>query len=278
MKYSEFLIKLTPLTPWNEILIAELSENGYDTFIEHEDGFSAFIPSENFKQDILDEVLQILPKEVNYSIEKQELEDVNWNQEWEKNFEPILVENQIYLHADFHEKRDEIPYQINIQPKMSFGTGHHETTYLMLKTMLTMDFKDKFVLDMGCGTSVLAVFAKQKEAKHVLAIDNDTWAFENSLENAKRNQVEIDVKLGDASLLENQTFDVILANINKNILLQDMEKYVENLNENGFLLMSGIYNFDVEDITEIAEELGLTYISKEEKNSWCAVKFQKIKS
>ena len=276
MKYSEFYIRLVPLTPWNEILIAQLSENGFDTFIEHEDGFSAFIPTENFNQEILDDVLNVLPQEVNYSIEKQELEDINWNQEWEKNFEPILVENQIYLHADFHEKRSEIPYQINIQPKMSFGTGHHETTYLMLKTMLPMDFEDKFVLDMGCGTSVLAVFAKQKGAKYVLAIDNDTWAFENSLENTKRNQVEIDVKLGDASLLGTQKFDVILANINKNILLQDMEKYVQNLNPNGFLLMSGIYNFDVEDITEIAEELGLTFLSSEEKNNWCAVKFHKI--
>lgn len=274
MKYYEFKIKLTPLTPWNEILIAQFSENEYDTFIEHDDGFSAFIPSENFNQEIFDEVLSILPKDVKYSVEKQELEDVNWNQEWEKNFEPILVENQIYLHADFHEKRSDIPYQINIQPKMSFGTGHHETTYLMLKMMLSMDFKDKSVLDMGCGTSVLAVFAKQKNAKSVLAIDNDSWAFENSVENVKRNQVEIEVKLGDASLLERQKFDVILANINKNILLQDMEKYVENLNQKGFLLLSGIYNFDVEDITEAAEDLGLTYISKEEKNNWCAVKFQ----
>ncbi len=276
MKYSEFQIKLIPLTPWNEILIAQLSENGFDTFIEHEDGFSAFIPMEKFNQEIFDEVLSILPEDVQYSVEKQELEDVNWNQEWEKNFEPILVENQIYLHADFHEKRSEIPYQINIQPKMSFGTGHHETTYLMLKTMLSMDFKDKSVLDMGCGTSVLAVFSKQKKAKSALAIDNDTWAFENSLENVKRNQVEIEIKLGDASLLGTQKFDIILANINKNILLQDMEKYVENLIENGFLLMSGIYNFDVDDITETAEELGLIFISKEEKNNWCAVKFQKI--
>ncbi|MCB9202954.1 MAG: 50S ribosomal protein L11 methyltransferase [Flavobacteriales bacterium] len=275
MKYTEYKISLIPTEPWTEILIAQLSEFEFDTFIEHQDGFSAFITSDKSDEEVIKNHLNNLPKEVEATFETIELEDVNWNQEWESNFEPILVEDTVYLHADFHEKREEIPYQINIQPKMSFGTGHHETTYLMLKMMISVDFKDKSVLDMGCGTSVLAMFAKMKEASEVVAIDIDRWSYENSLENKERNQLEFEVIHGDANEIKDRKFDVILANINKNILLADMQKYTEALNSNGILMMSGIYEFDFDDVCDCAESYNLTFTTKESKNNWIAVQFEK---
>lgn len=272
--YLEFNFKIKPLQPWNEILMAELIEIGFDSFTEEHDGILAYIP-----RDLLDETelkkLNILNNpdiEVSYTF--AEMPNINWNEEWEKNFSPINIEDQVSIRAEFHEPQN-LPTEIIIQPKMSFGTGHHATTHLMIQQMLEMDFENKSVLDMGCGTSVLAIFAKMRGAGRTLAIDIDEWSVENSKENAARNHVDFEVLLGTAELLGKEKFDVILANINRNILISDISVYVENLNPNGELLLSGLCFFDVDDILEVCFAENLTLKKKIQREEWISLLLEK---
>lgn len=272
--YLEFNFKIQPLQPWNEILMAELIEIGFDSFTEEHDGILAYIQDELFNEDELKNVWLLNSEYVSISYTFQEMPNINWNEEWEKNFEPIYVADKVLIRAEFHEPNPNL-HEIVIQPKMSFGTGHHPTTHLMIQQMLEMDFSDKNVLDMGCGTSVLAIFAKQKGAKKVVAIDIDEWSVENSVENAQRNGVELEISQGTAENLGSENFDIILANINRNILISDIPTYVSVLEKGSQLLLSGLCFFDVDDILQVCTEQNLTLKNKQQKEEWMSLLLEK---
>ncbi|MBE2274355.1 MAG: 50S ribosomal protein L11 methyltransferase [Flavobacteriales bacterium] len=272
--YLEFNFKIFPLQPWNEILMAELIEIGFDSFTEEHEGILGYIQKDLFNENQLKEINLFKNDEVKISYKYQEMPNINWNEEWEKNFSPINVENQVSIRAEFHENQN-LPHEIIIQPKMSFGTGHHATTYLMIQQMLDLDFQNKAVLDMGCGTSVLAIFAKQKGAGKTVAIDIDEWSVENSVENAERNGVELEVSQGTAENLGKEKFDIILANINRNILISDIPTYVSVLNDGGQLLLSGLCFFDVDDILEVCTQQNLTLKKKLQREEWVSLLLEK---
>lgn len=273
--YFEFRFKIEPLQPGSEILIAELGYLGFESFVEEEDGVTAYIPVEEYEEDLLAQVHILQSDEVEITYSKNEIEKVNWNEEWEKNFSPIVVDDRCSIRATFHPSA-ETEYEIVIDPKMSFGTGHHATTHLMIQHILNNDFTDKNVLDMGCGTGVLAILASMKGAHFVDAIDIDNWCFQNSLENVERNNCDnVSVEEGGAELLEGRKYNIILANINRNILLRDLPVYVASLEDKGELYLSGFYEEDVSAIRKACEELGLKYVEHLERNNWVAVKFSK---
>ena len=272
--YLEFNFNISPLQPWNEILMAELIEIGFDSFTEEHNGILAYIQKDLFDDKQLQEINMFSNEAVEISYTYQEMPNINWNEEWEKNFEPINVEDQVSIRAEFHSNQN-LPHEIIIQPKMSFGTGHHATTYLMIQQMLDMDFENKTVLDMGCGTSVLAIFAKQKGAGKTVAIDIDEWSVENSKENAARNNVELEISQGTADNLGAENFDIILANINRNILISDIPTYVSVLNDGGQLLLSGLCFFDVDDILEVSNEHKLTLKRKLQREEWVSLLLEK---
>ncbi|WP_081209595.1 50S ribosomal protein L11 methyltransferase [Salegentibacter sediminis] len=273
--YFEFRFKIEPLQPGSEILIAELGYLGFESFVEEEDGVTAYIPVEEYEEDLLAQVHILQSDEVEISYSKSEIEKVNWNEEWEKNFSPIVVDDRCSIRATFHPSA-ETEYEIVIDPKMSFGTGHHATTHLMIQHILKNDFIDKNVLDMGCGTGVLAILASMRGAHFVDAIDIDNWCYQNSLENVERNNCDnVSVEEGGAELLEGRKYNIILANINRNILLRDLPVYAASLEEKGELYLSGFYEEDISAIRKACEELGLKYVEHFERNNWVAVKFSK---
>lgn len=272
--YLEFNFKIEPLQPWNDILMAELIEIGFDSFTEEHEGILAYIQKEIFNEDLLQKIHLLQNPEIKISYTYQEMPNINWNEEWEKNFSPINIEDQVSIRAEFHPDQN-LPHEIIIQPKMSFGTGHHATTYLMIQQMLELDFRNKTVLDMGCGTSVLAIFAKQKGAGKTVAIDIDEWSVENSQENAERNKVDLQISQGTAKNLGKENFDIILANINRNILISDIPAYVSILNEGGILLLSGLCFFDVDDILEVCTKEKLILKNKQQREEWVSLLLQK---
>ena len=260
-----------------DIIAALAAEVGFDSFTDEPDGLVGYCQEDLFNEETLTETMQNLPIPcIKVSFEAAKAEDKNWNEEWEKHFEPITVDDKCTVRATFHPEAH-TPYEIVIDPKMSFGTGHHETTYMMLQFLLKEELKGKKVLDMGCGTSVLAIMAAKRGATEVLAIDVDEWCVENSIENVERNGCDhIKVQLGDASSLANEKdFDLIIANINRNILLNDIPQYVPALKAGGTLLLSGFYKEDIPLIREKAEAYALQYIENLERNNWVAVKFKK---
>jgi ribosomal protein L11 methyltransferase len=273
--YIGYHFTITPLELGSEILIAELGEKAFESFIETETGISAYVQKDLWSDTIL-EAIQILDHpEFNISYTFEEIEQVNWNEEWEKNFEAIEVDGKCHVRAPFHEKTN-AEYDIVIEPKMSFGTGHHETTHMMIQHILETDFTNKKTLDMGCGTAILAILAEMKGAQPIDAIDIDNWCYLNSIENAERNNCKhISVYEGDAALLVGKKYDIIIANINRNILLNDMQQYVACLNENGTLFLSGFYTEDIPVISESCTSKGLTYVKQFERNNWVALKFVK---
>ena len=271
--YLEFQFKIHPPVPASEILIAELGSLGFESFVENEDGVTAYILKEEFNENMLTEVRILDSDEFKISYSSSEIQQVNWNEEWEKNFQPIVVDDICSVRAPFHPK-PETEFDIVIEPKMSFGTGHHATTHMMIQFILKNEWKGKSVLDMGCGTGVLAILSSQKGANPVEAIDIDNWCYLNSLENIERNNVpEISVKEGGAELLGEKKYDVIIANINRNILLNDMQKYASVLRPDGDLYLSGFYKGDIPIIQEACEKLGLKFQENLEKDKWVAVKF-----
>ena len=271
--YIGYYFKVKPLQPAVEILIAELGYAGFESFVETEEGVTAYIQKVEWNPSILDDI-QILNSdefEINYTFE--DIEQTNWNAEWEKNFKPIVVDNLCTVRAPFHEKPD-TEFDIVIEPKMSFGTGHHETTHMMIQHILKNDFKNKTVLDMGCGTGVLAILAEKRGAKPIDAIDIDNWCYLNSIENVERNNCKnISVFEGDSSLLKDKKYDIIIANINRNILLKDMHIYASCLNKNGVLFLSGFYNNDIPIIEEECKKHMLKLDEKLERNNWVSLKF-----
>lgn len=276
MSYIAYHFTIEPKNPGAEILIAELGEKAFESFEETENGISAYVQEVLWTSDILDGIFILQSEDFIITYTKEHIEQVNWNEEWEKNFDPIDVEGICYVRAPFHEKT-EAKYDIVIEPKMSFGTGHHETTFMMIRQILNNEMRDKIVLDMGCGTAILAILAAMRGAKQVDAVDIDNWCYLNSIENAARNNRDnITVFEGDASILSKQpVYDVILANINRNILLNDMDKYVACLNNNGEIYFSGFYTEDIPAIQKCAEKNGLSLENRLEKNNWVSLKMIK---
>ncbi len=275
LNYIEYTFQVSPKEPATEILIAQLGFAGFESFVENEDGMTAYIQEADWQETILATIQILNSEEFSISYSKKKIEQTNWNSEWENNFKAIEVKNTISVRAPFHEN-PHLKYDIVIEPKMSFGTGHHETTHLMLEHLLDLDLRDKKVLDMGCGTGILAIFSEMKGAKPIDAIDIDNWCYLNSTENVERNNcVQISVFEGDASLLIKRKFDIIIANINRNILLNDMGTYYNSLNKGGIILLSGFYKEDISVIDKTASELGLTMNKVLERNNWVALKYLK---
>lgn len=271
--FLEYRFSIIPLQPATDILIAELSELGFDSFVETQEGLLAYVKKETWDPLALQNVRVFSDENWSINYEVSEIEQENWNEQWESNFEPINVDNQCVVRAPFHDKPD-VEIDIVIMPKMSFGTGHHETTHMMLQLLLALDCEGKSVLDMGCGTGVLAILAAMKGAVSVDAIDIDNWSYLNALENVAGNSCkQINVFEGDVSLLTNQKYDIILANINRNILLSDISIYAKHLKKEGVLFLSGFYREDMPLISKECASSGLTFQENLEKNNWVASKY-----
>ncbi len=258
-----------------EILIARLANLGFESFEETETHLLAYFPGDSFDSACLNEIEYCQQMLAQDKLKIEPVPDQNWNAVWESNYPSVVVAGRCYIRAPFHEEKKEMEYSILIKPKMAFGTAHHETTAQIIELMLNEDFQGKEVLDMGCGTGVLAILASMKGATHVDAIDNDPWSFNNTTENIGLNPVQhITPILGDASLLTKPNhYDIILANINRNILLRDMSAYVKALKQGGKILFSGFYKADLSGIKKHAEALGLTYQKHISKNNWVAAMF-----
>ncbi len=271
--YLGYHFTVEPKELGSEILVAELGEKPFDSFVETEFGLTAYIRKDDWHQGILEDVFVLSSPEFTVSYTIEEIPQVNWNQEWEKNFEPIDVDGICHVRAPFHPEKGS-DYEIVIEPKMSFGTGHHETTHMMIQFLIREDLASKKVLDMGCGTAILAILAEMRGAQSIDAIDIDNWCYLNSIENASRNNCShITVYEGDAALLPGRKYDVIIANINRNILLADMAQYADCLNPGGTLLLSGFYNEDIEAIDQCCRALGLSKQAGLERNRWVALKY-----
>lgn len=257
--------------------MAELGEVGFDTFEEFDDGLKAYIESESFVQASLDEITNRYQDSFDFSIETKTVEKENWNKKWEENYDPIEVDERCIVRASFHQPKKEYPFEIIITPKMSFGTGHHATTWQMLKLQLDVVFSDKKVLDVGCGTGVLAIMAAKLGAQSIEATDIDDWCIENSTENFELNGLpNVKIQKGEITGLKfDHQFDIILANINKNVLLGEIGHYNKLLANNGLLFLSGFYVHDVEDITACAETYGLKMAKSSSKDNWAALVFSK---
>jgi len=271
--YLEYDFTIEPVQPATDILIAELGEVGFESFVENETGLLAYILKSDWREDILDGLFILQQPGFEISWTQKEIQQQNWNAEWERNFHPITVGDRCMVRAPFHPVA-EVEYDIVIEPKMSFGTGHHETTHMMLQHILDMDVQGKSVLDMGCGTGVLAILAKKKGAGPVDAIDIDEWCYLNTQENIERNDCEsIKAFQGDSSLLKGKKYNVILANINRNILMEDIPVYVECLTSGGTLLLSGFYLEDLDAISSKCAAYGLQFEKNLEKNNWISAKY-----
>lgn len=252
-----------------DILLAMLDVSGYDSFEETEGGLKAYILEQDWDEEAMRQLPLFSSSEFKISYTVGKLEDKNWNEEWETNYDPIYIEDQIHIRAPFHAEEN-FPIQLLIEPKMSFGTGHHQTTRLMSMMLLKMDVSNKKLLDMGTGTGVLAILAEKLGATDILAIDNFDWAVENTIENAERNGCSaIKALLGEAPALEGLNFDVVLANINRNVLLEDMKSYVRTLQSGGELVISGFFEDDFELLNEQATSLGLEMVNKLNEDRWC---------
>lgn len=278
MKYFEVTFYTHPCTETiNDVVSALAGDIGFESFVECEGGVQAYIQQTLFNKEVLEEMVAEFPipdAKVEYTV--KEAEDKNWNEEWEKNFfQPIIIGDRCVIHSTFHRDIPQAEYDIVINPQMAFGTGHHETTSLIIGELLDNDLQGKSLLDMGCGTSILAILARMRGAAPCTAVDIDEWCVRNSLENIELNGVDrISVFQGDASLLKDQgPFDVIIANINRNILLNDMKRYVSCMHPGSELYMSGFYVDDIPVIQAEAEHNGLRFIHHKEKNRWAAVKF-----
>ena len=272
--YIGYSFKVTPLQPGSEILIAELGEKGFESFVETDFGVEAYILKEEWNESLIDDLYILQSPEFTVQYEFIEIEQVNWNEEWEKNFEPLLVDDTCSIRAPFH-KKPEADYDIIIEPKMSFGTGHHATTHMMVQYLLEMEVVGMNVLDMGCGTGILAILAEMRGANAVEAIDIDNWCYLNTLENVERNNCKaIEVYEGDASLLVGKNYDLIIANINRNILLNDLSIYSKCLERGGKILLSGFYQEDLRIITEECAKNNLEFISNKTKTNWIAARYE----
>lgn len=279
MDYIELKCKISPYTEQiADILIAQLGEIEYESFTNEDECVNAYIQASLFSQQEVDElIINNLPgAQFTIKYSNTFLKSQDWNAIWESNFKPVIIGDKVVIRASFHTDTPEVEYDIIIDPKMSFGTGHHSTTSLMVQNIIEVDMAEKNVLDMGCGTSLLAILASMRGAKHITAIDIDEWAFDNSKLNIELNNISnIDLKMGDASLLIDQKFDIILANINRNILINDMSNYCNCLATGGSIVMSGYYSEDLEKIKEEAVNNNLEFVNSKVDNNWTSARFVK---
>lgn len=275
MDYILLSCKINPSESGNDIITAQLSDLDFESFEETEHGVNAYIQARYFDEEKVKTLFYSLENiEVEY--EQKLIPAQNWNSVWESNFEPVIIDAKCSVRAPFHSKPEGVEFDLVIEPKMSFGTAHHETTSLMISYLLKTDVEGKDVLDMGCGTAVLAILAGMKGAKNITAIDIDPWPVENAKENARNNNIpQLEVIMGGAEQLGKIMFDMILANINRNVLVADMVAYSNVLNNNGTLFLSGFYKEDLEQITNTAFENGLEFVSFETKNNWTAAQYLK---
>lgn len=280
LNYIEAKFVLEPLDPTREILMAELAETGFESFEFTENGLTGWIPSDQFTPESLQEVIDKYAHLFSIACEHAPVQPVNWNEEWEKHYEPVVINNQCSIRAPFHAPRHDLPFDLVIEPKMSFGTAHHDTTALMIQWILEMDITGLHVLDMGCGTGVLGILAAQKGAAKVIAIDNYIWACENTRENCERNRVNNMITVhGDADALKeiNKPFDLVLANINRNVILEDMKAYTDSLVPGGTILFSGFLADDAHLIRKEALQHHLRFDGEKLQNQWVSQKFLKEK-
>ena len=277
MKYIEVSFTMDDTGMFRDMLVSELAEGPYESFVDTKEGVKAYVPVDQFDRHFLEVTVETFPLPLKYTV--AEMEDRDWNAEWEKGHEAVLVRadngTSIWVRAPFHPHRTDVDYELLIEPKMSFGTAHHPTTYMMLSYVAELEMVGKRVLDMGCGTAVLGILAKMRGAEYVMGIDVDEWAYRNGLENAASNGVELDLRLGDASTLNGvEPFDIIIANINRNILLRDMEAYARVLKGGGVLLLSGFYEADEGALIARANELGMTFEQKKNREGWSALELR----
>lgn len=276
MKYIEVTITMDDTGLFRDMLIDTLGNEGpYESFVETPDGLKAYIQANEYDPQYLAAVAQAFPLPLKYTA--QPMEDRDWNAEWEKSHEAVLVRYEggsLWVRAPFHPHRNDVDYEIIIEPKMSFGTAHHPTTYMMLSYVAELPVNGMRVLDMGCGTAVLGILAKMRGASYVEGVDVDEWAYRNAQENAAANGVELTLRLGDAATLHG-AFDMVIANINRNILLADMDRYAAVLNPGGTLLLSGFYQADEGVLIARANELGMTFTDKKTRDGWSAMRLTK---
>lgn len=273
--YIVFKFVIAPLYPGNEILVAQLSNLGFEGFIEKSDGIEAYIMDKYYKESLLEEVQILRNTKFSIQFSFKKVEPINWNSKWESSYDPVIVNNKCIVKAPFHQTFG-YDYEIIIHPKMSFGTGHHETTNMMIQLILDTQLLNKSILDVGCGTAILSILAEKRGAQSIHAVDIDEWSYENSLENIKLNKCKkINIFKGDIFLVKHKKFDVIMANINRNILMEQIPQYVSCLNDDGFLFLSGFFEDDVSKFKLKIASLNLTLCSKISKNGWVAIKLKK---
>ena len=276
MEYSEVDIRLNQINPYTEILIAKLDEIKFESYLEHENGLKAYVPTHVLNEhsviDIINDISNLI--EISYTIKK--IKNKNWNKIWESSYHPVFINDFCVIRSEFHKPISHVKYEIIIAPKMSFGTGHHETTSLVMNRMFDIDFKNKSVLDMGSGTGVLSILASKLGASDVVAIDYDEWSFKNGIENANLNGIEyIHFIHGDINAIPNKKFDVVLANINRNIILQDLQKYVESTNTCADIILSGFLKEDIILLNDKIQKLKLELVILKSKNKWQMIHLRK---
>jgi len=273
--YIEYCFNVNPKVPWEDILLAELQMLPFESFINTKDGLNGYVPLSNHKKNFLESIGLLNKKEVVIKVSRSEIFPENWNAQWESKFDPIFIGDECVIRADFHENQDK-KFELIINPKMSFGTGHHPTTHMMVEFILETSLIHKTILDMGCGTGILGILALKKGALRVKAIDNDPMCIKNSIENAKRNNCKNFHAYEAASLnLEYHLYDIIFANINTNILLDQISSYAQVLKKGGSLFLSGFYENDARILYNICQKENLNLISSKESEAWCAMKFLK---
>lgn len=278
MNYIQVNFSFTAIEEYQQdLLIAELGDIGFNTFEETAAGFIAFIDFPAYSKDQLKKVLEQFEGEFQCSYEVAEIVGKNWNEEWEKNFEPLIISDQCYVRATFHEPQPQYPYEIVIDPKMAFGTGHHQTTTMMIQYLLDTDVEGKTLLDMGCGTAILAILAAKKGASGLVAIDNDEVCYLSAIENSALNNIgNIEALCGGKEVIPDQTFDVILANINRNILLDQIPSYNDVLKPGGSIFFSGFYESpDLDMIKQACAPFGIRYVNHKKTGEWVAAYFKK---
>lgn len=271
MYYTRLQVLCDP--EYQDILIAEIAEAGFDTFLETENGFEAYTENSNYDAKAFESIKVKYKDLAHIEYQFDQIEKKNWNEEWEKNYEPVVVEGKCIVRAEFHRPVRTHPYEVIITPKMSFGTGHHQTTYVMIQTQMEINHNDKRVMDAGCGTGILSIMASKLGAKDVEAFDIDEWSVINAQENIEINRCD-NIRIRQGTIrdfsFEGQ-FDIILANINKNILLDELEEYRKHLRQTGLLLLSGFYESDIPDLLEEAKRHGLREIKRNSRELWCAL-------
>jgi ribosomal protein L11 methyltransferase len=278
MNYKELIFTIISSEEYHkDLLINSLSEIGYDTFEETSTGFKAYIPSDTFDQNSLDDTLKSFDKMFAASYELNFIPEKNWNEVWESNFNPLLIKDQCYVRATFHEARPEYPYEIVVDPKMAFGTGHHQTTSMMMEYILEEQMQGKTILDMGCGTGILGILASKRGADPILAIDYDSLCYDSTIENSRLNNADnITALKGSVEAIPDGPFDIILANINRNILLDQIGRYAEVLKPGGLLFLSGFYeNPDLGVLKDKTNKSCLMYLNHKISDEWVAAKFEK---